>query len=593
MTLAILGVCLLALSQQNSAAEASELLARGVQLISSKPAEAVKVLQQALRLDAELPTLRYQLGLAFHAIGDEADAEVELREAISRDPDSAAAYNYLGIVLFQMGNAKAALDEFRIAVRLAPMDPNAHFNLGEALARTGDSNGALEQLRIAAGLTPSDAGLARLVKAVETALTPSENTIKVDVRQVLVPAVVKDREGHHVTGLTQADFKVFEDGVEQKITGFSVESLPQAAISSNGASSPAAPMVSSAVSAHGPIRRTYMICIDTLHASFNNFVAAREALARLFQQEHSEDSQYVVVALGASAEMVVNVTRDPAAVLAVFQSKRLQKIFMDGQQGGLNAEMERFQRDLVQTRVACNLVTQDKVFQAKCETGMARANMQSTQLAELERTLTTGFLREFRALISQLARARDRRTVVLISDGFGIEPGREAYALMNAYFPFGSHCLVPPTVNCPRGEVTTAVRMQEEFEPILRLAARSNVTIDTIDSRGLYGQKGFDASNPGNPPNVDGAVGSAERSVAAFYGNTLAEIAEATGGTAFHDSNDLLGGLQRAFADGRDYYTIAYVSSNASIDGKFRAIRVQVRDRKVVVNAKRGYWAAQ
>jgi VWFA-related protein len=593
MTLAILGVCLLALSQQNSAAEASELLARGVQLISSKPAEAVKVLQQALRLDAELPTLRFQLGLAFHAIGDEADAEVELREAISRDPDSAAAYNYLGIVLFQMGNAKAALDEFRVAVRLAPMDPNAHFNLGEALARTGDSNGALEQLRIAAGLTPSDAGLARLVKAVETALAPSENTIKVDVRQVLVPAVVKDREGHHVTGLTQADFKVFEDGVEQKITGFSVESLPQAAISSNGGSSPAAPMVSSAVASHGPIRRTYMICIDTLHASFNNFVAAREALARLFQQEHSEDSQYVVVALGASAEMVVNVTRDPAAVLAVFQSKRLQKIFMDGQQGGLNAEMERFQIDLVQTRVACNLVTQDKVFQAKCETGMARANMQSTQLAELERTLTTGFLREFRALISQLARARDRRTVVLISDGFGIEPGREAYALMNAYFPFGSHCLVPPTVNCPRGEVTTAVRMQEEFEPILRLAARSNVTIDTIDSRGLYGQKGFDASNPGNPPNVDGAVGSAERSVAAFYGNTLAEIAEATGGTAFHDSNDLLGGLQRAFADGRDYYTIAYVSSNASIDGKFRAIRVQVRDRKVVVNAKRGYWAAQ
>ncbi len=593
MTLAILGVCLLALSQQNSAAEASELLARGVQLISSKPAEAVKVLQQALRLDAELPTLRFQLGLAFHAIGDEADAEVELREAISRDPDSAAAYNYLGIVLFQMGNAKAALDEFRVAVRLAPMDPNAHFNLGEALARTGDSNGALEQLRIAAGLTPSDAGLARLVKAVETALAPSENTIKVDVRQVLVPAVVKDREGHHVTGLTQADFKVFEDGVEQKITGFSVESLPQAAISSNGGSSPAAPMVSSAVAPHGPIRRTYMICIDTLHASFNNFVAAREALARLFQQEHSEDSQYVVVALGASAEMVVNVTRDPAAVLAVFQSKRLQKIFMDGQQGGLNAEMERFQIDLVQTRVACNLVTQDKVFQAKCETGMARANMQSTQLAELERTLTTGFLREFRALISQLARARDRRTVVLISDGFGIEPGREAYALMNAYFPFGSHCLVPPTVNCPRGEVTTAVRMQEEFEPILRLAARSNVTIDTIDSRGLYGQKGFDASNPGNPPNVDGAVGSAERSVAAFYGNTLAEIAEATGGTAFHDSNDLLGGLQRAFADGRDYYTIAYVSSNASIDGKFRAIRVQVRDRKVVVNAKRGYWAAQ
>jgi len=594
MTLAILGGCLFVLSQQNSPPAANELLARGIQLMPSNPAGAVKVLQQALRLDPELPTLRYRLGLAFHAIGDEADAETELREAVSRAPDSAEAHNYLGIVLFQMGNAKAALEEFRVVATLAPKDSNAHFNLGEALARTGDSNGALEELRSAAGLTPSDTGLARLVKAVETALAPPENTIKVDVRQVLVPAVVTDREGRHVTGLTQADFKVFEDGVEQKITGFSVESagLPQAAIPAVGVSSPAAPTVSSAVPPRAAIRRTYMICIDTLHASFNNFASAREALVKLFQREHSDDSQYVVVALGASAEMVVNVTHDPAAVLAVFQSKRLQKIFLDGQQGGLAAEMERFQRDLVQTREACNLVAQDKVFQAKCETGMARANLQSIQLAELERTLTTGFLREFRALISQLARARDRRTVVLISDGFGVEPGREPYALVNAYFPFGSHCLVPPTVNCPRG-ITTSVRLQEEFEPILQLAARSNITIDTIDSRGLYGQKAFDASNPGNPSNVDGAVGSAERDVAAFYGNTLAEIAGATGGTAFHDSNDLLGGLERAFADGRDYYTIAYVSSNASLDGKFRAITVQVRDRKVVVNAKRGYWAAQ
>ncbi len=53
---------------------------------------------------------------------------------------------------------------------------------------------------------------------------PPSPTIKVDVRQVLVPVVVTDKEGHHVTGLTRADFKVFEDGVEQTITAFSVQS---------------------------------------------------------------------------------------------------------------------------------------------------------------------------------------------------------------------------------------------------------------------------------------------------------------------------------------------------------------------------------
>jgi VWFA-related protein len=573
------------------AQDAHELQARGVQLIDSKPGEAVKLLQQALRLDAELPGLRYQLGLAYHATGDEADAELELREAVGRTPDSPAAHNYLGIVLFQLGDAKSALVEFRTAVQLAPKDPNAHFNLGEALARTGASADAVEELRIAAGLTPDDHSLARLLKTVETAIAP-ESTIKVEVRQVLVPTVVTDREGHHVKGLTQADFKVFEDGAEQNIIGFSVESseagvAPKEVPASSSTPAPAA------VSASPAVKRTYLICIDTLHTSFHDFVSAREALVKLFREEHSGDSQYVVVALGASAEMVLNVTHDPSAVLAVFESKRMQKIFLDGQLGGLNAEMERFRRDLTQTREACDLVGQDKVYQPKCESGMVRVNMASTQIAELERTLTAGFLREFRALILQLARARDRRTVILLSDGFGIEPGREAYALVDAYFPFASHCLVPRSVNCPHSGIMTGVRMQDEFEPILKLAAKSNITIDTIDSRGLYGQSSFDASNAGSPVTIDGAVGRADRTASTARGNTLAEIAEATGGIAFHDSNNLLDGLERAFADARDYYTIAYVSGNTNLDGKFRSIKVQVRDPKATVNAKRGYWAAQ
>jgi VWFA-related protein len=290
--------------------------------------------------------------------------------------------------------------------------------------------------------------------------------------------------------------------------------------------------------------------------------------------------------------MVVNVTPDPSAVLAVFQSTRLRKIFLDGQQGGLTAEMERFRRDLTETRYACDLAAADSVLKIKCAAGLNRAPQQSHQIAELDRTLSVGFLRQFRSLVAQLARARDRRTIVLISDGFQIEAGREALALVNAFFPPASHCLAPADVFCPPNEMQSTSRLAEEFEPILQLAAANNITIHTIDSRGLYGQKAFDASNPGTPPSVDGAVGRADRDAAAANGNTLAEIAEATGGTAFHDSNSLFAGLQRAFADGRDYYTIAYVSSNANFDGKFRAITVKVRDSKAVVNAKRGYWAA-
>ena len=73
--------------------------------------------------------------------------------------------------------------------------------------------------------------------------------------------------------------------------------------------------------------------------------------------------------------------------------------------------------------------------------------------------------------------------------------------------------------------------------------------------------------------------------------DTLSEIAETTGGTAFRNSNDIFAGLERAFADGRQYYVLAYASSNSNLDGKFRAISVRVGDSKLSVQAKRGYWA--
>lgn len=591
---------LLALTARAQNPTAADLLARGTRLLAAQPAEAVKLLEQALRLDSSLDGLQHELGLAYHAIGDEADAAAELREAVSRDPDSAVAHNDLGVVLFQTGDAKAALEEFRAAARLAPRDANAHFNVAEALARTGQSASAVAELRVASGLAPADAGLARLVKQSETALaapadtTAPANTIKVEVRQVLVPVVVTDAQGHHVTGLKQADFKVLEDGVEQKITAFSVENSgtpeegPPGAAPALTAASSAAPQA-----ARGKPRRTYLVLIDTLHTSFHHLASAREALVRLFRQEQSADSQYILVALGAEPQILVNVTPDPAAVLAVLDSnKKMEKMLLDAQTGGLAEEMDRFRASLTETRYACDLSATDNVYKVKCQAGITRAMTQSQQIAELDRTLAVTFLRQFRSLVTQLARARDRRTIILISDGFQVEPGREVLSLVNAFFPPASHCLVPPDVFCPPNQMPSPVRLAGEFEPILKLAAAGNVTIDTIDARGVYGPGAFDSGKSGTPVSVDGAVDRAEQDIASGAGNTLMEIAAATGGTAFRDDNNLLQGMERAFADGRDYYTLAYVSSNRNDDGNFRAITVQVPGRKVAVQAKRGYWAA-
>jgi len=55
-----------------------------------------------------------------------------------------------------------------------------------------------------------------------------EFKLRVDVRLVMVDAVVRDRNGRPIDNLQREDFRVFEDGTEQPISSFSQDKLPLA-----------------------------------------------------------------------------------------------------------------------------------------------------------------------------------------------------------------------------------------------------------------------------------------------------------------------------------------------------------------------------
>jgi VWFA-related protein len=57
---------------------------------------------------------------------------------------------------------------------------------------------------------------------------PAENqgSIRVNVEMVSLPVVVTTRDGRRITDLKQEDFKIFEDGVEQTISGFAATDEP-------------------------------------------------------------------------------------------------------------------------------------------------------------------------------------------------------------------------------------------------------------------------------------------------------------------------------------------------------------------------------
>ncbi len=77
------------------------------------------------------------------------------------------------------------------------------------------------------------------------------------------------------------------------------------------------------------------------------------------------------------------------------------------------------------------------------------------------------------------------------------------------------------------------------------------------------------------------------------YDKILKEMADQTGGQAFFPfkAQDLSQSFDDIGRELRSQYNLAYVSSNPTRDGKFRAIRIVADDKRFHVKARRGYFA--
>jgi hypothetical protein len=83
-------------------------------------------------------------------------------------------------------------------------------------------------------------------------------------------------------------------------------------------------------------------------------VRVRDALQKLFRDEQAGDSQYVVIALGKSIQVVQNTTADPAKVLETLSGAEFKKIFQQSQQGSSESEISMYEGKLQEIRSACD-----------------------------------------------------------------------------------------------------------------------------------------------------------------------------------------------------------------------------------------------
>jgi len=119
-------------------------------------------------------------------------------------------------------------------------------------------------------------------------------SLKVDTTLVQVPVLVTTKDGQFVPGLKEGNFKVFEDGVQQRISKFEVSQAPITAV-----------LVVEFAS------RYYRFVYDALNASW------------VFAQTLKPEDWVAVVSFDMKPQIVADFTQDKRQVMGAIQSLRI------------------------------------------------------------------------------------------------------------------------------------------------------------------------------------------------------------------------------------------------------------------------------
>jgi hypothetical protein len=109
-----------------------------------------------------------------------------------------------------------------------------------------------------------------------------------------------------------------------------------------------------------------------------------------------------------------------------------------------------------------------------------------------------------------------------------------------------------------------------EVEHAIRALNDANVAVYPVDARGLVTDNRFDASNQKVNLKPSASMGPVVE-----HQQTMSVLADATGGHAYMNTNDLTKAIRDAVDDSALTYTIGFYPSGESFDGRFHKIGVK------------------
>jgi VWFA-related protein len=385
--------------------------------------------------------------------------------------------------------------------------------------------------------------------------------LRVATRLVEVSVLVNDKKGEPVSGLTKDDFTLLDAGKPQKISFLSAEK--DQTRSPRGVVTNPAPNVFSNSLANAPSvpRSVTVILIDSLNTSVSDMGYAREQMVKFLHQLHPSD-RVALYSLSSKLMVLHEFTQDASSLLAALDHYK---------------DTGSFEERASETNVLNrgNVTANDAILGINAaDQGTPEGREGAAKSFTLDRIRITAAALE--AIANHVASLPGRKNLVWVSASFPIN--------------IGALARVPLARGRPH-EISSA----REIEAAARALNDANVAIYPVDARAIIPSMDMLSDSSKMGPKGRGGLpmmgSTVEMTPAPENFETMDEIAAATGGRAFYNTNDIDVSLRRAIDDSRDSYLLGYYPSNAKWDGSFHEIRVEVKQRHVELRYRRGYYA--
>jgi VWFA-related protein len=378
----------------------------------------------------------------------------------------------------------------------------------------------------------------------------------IDIRIIDFDVVVTDRRGNFVSGLKKEDFEVLENGIPKTITNFYEVEGPRAknvTIADEVGGKVTAPPAAAAVP--DEMKRRIIFYIDNLSLNPFNRNRVFKQMRDFLKSAMRPGDEAMVATYNRSMKVRVPFTRDIGQIESILDAL--------AKESGLGVAARSEQK-----------TTQDRIRDARSyDDALATAR---TYASSVEHDLRQS-VSQINALMSTLAGVEGKKILVLTSEGFPMQPGRDMFTFIEEIGREKGWSNVGSTVI--EGMTYDGTQL---IQSVAKAANANDITLYTIHAAGLMGNNEMSAENA-RP--TSGMVSHAALSNTT---ESMQMMANMTGGLASVNTNNFALAFEKIQKDLESYYSLGYRAGTERVDRQ-RYLQVKVKNREYRVRARQTF----